>query len=947
VVERDGGWALSFIYDQALFEEATIARMSQHLLQLLTSVIEANAAQPLPALTMMSMAEQAQVLHALNATAVDFPTTECLHELFESQAMRAPDAIALIYQNQILTYGALEAQSNRVAHCLRTHGVGPDVLVGLCVERSLEMVIGILGILKAGGAYVPLDPNYPADRLAYMLQDSAPAVLLTQQAVASVLPGADIPRVYLDGDAAAWMAYPITPLPVASIGLRPDHLAYVIYTSGSTGRPKGVMVEHRQVTNLTHGFARRARDFVSPGPHLRWGAMASYAFDASVQGWAQLMLGHTLVIAAESERYEADALRSFLQRHAPDVLDCTPTLLELWLNDGLEAILPDLVIGGESINPSLWRRLVGWQARYGKRALNVYGPTECCVNSTYTVIDGARPCIGQPWENTYCYLLDSTGQPVPIGVIGEIHIGGAGVARGYLHQGALTAERFVRDPFRKNGEGRMYRTGDLGRWLPDGMLEHLGRNDFQVKIRGLRIELGEIEHQLMALPQVTGALVAVQHGGADAQLVAYVTSPIADQDTAAQGTQRAHWQEALRQRLPDYMLPVAWVVLAAWPLLPNGKIDRQILREAISGTITESRREPATETEIALARLWETFLHKAPSADASFFELGGHSLMATRLLAEINKVFKVSIEIRQIFTLQTIQAMAAYIEKYQLDRAVVLPQIETPSCVVTIRPGAPNLPAAFLIHPVGGSVYCYADLAAELAYPGTLYGIQADHALTSNGIEEMASRYIQAAQLILGDREYILGGWSIGGVIAYEMARQLTTAKARPKIVFMIDSFRPDLLTNTLTPAEIDAMLLRNMALELGITEKYLTIEQQKKISGRPIEDLLPLFIEIGREQGRLPATFGVNDLEKRFSLAKNNAEAIASYIPGPIKGKINLIRADHPTKQDASDWSPLVTQLAEVECEGSHFSIMHRPHVSALAERLDALFKGDVGVAF
>ncbi|MEI7185898.1 amino acid adenylation domain-containing protein, partial [Pectobacterium carotovorum] len=426
-----------------------------------------------------------------NATDADFPRQTLIQQPFEAQAEQNPDAIAILFEDQRLTYRELNRRANQLAHHLLALGVKPDDRVALCIERCPEMMVGLLGILKAGAAYVPMDPAYPAERLAYMLDDAAPVALLTQSALVAQL-SSPLPTVLLDTPASA--DYPDTN-PVVQ-GLNAAHLAYVIYTSGSTGKPKGVMVAHRNVLHLATGL-NTLLALKCPG---RIALNASIVFDASVKNWIQLLSGHTLVLVPEAIRADARQLWHYFARHAVDLFDCTPVQLQWLLEAGLgtdPAYQPaQVLIGGEAISPAVWSRL---QSLSGTRFINVYGPTECTVDATACAVDRTQPLptIGRPLANTRIYILDAQGQPVPLGVTGELHIGGAGVARGYLHRPDLTAERFIADPFSGATDARLYKTGDLARWLPDGSIDYLGRNDFQIKVRGFRIEAGEIEARLL------------------------------------------------------------------------------------------------------------------------------------------------------------------------------------------------------------------------------------------------------------------------------------------------------------------------------------------------------------------------------------------------------------------------------------------------------------------
>ena len=508
-------------------------------LQSLVEALEQSVQTPALLLAILPDTERQQVLELFNDTWKAYPRLKLIHELFEAHAERTPGATAVAYEGQSLSYAELNAKANQLARYLSKRGVGPDQLVGICVERSLEMVVGLLGILKAGGAYVPLDPSYPPERLQYILGDVAPKVLLTQAHLRERLPADQIEAIALDERWSEIAQQPRDDLDVAALGLRSHHLAYVIYTSGSTGRPKGVLIEHRHVLNLWQGLESAYQQSVAC---QNIALNASLNFDASVQQLIQLLSGRTLFVIPERYRRDPSMLLQFLSESQIHGVDCTPSQLKAWISSGLlehdGCPLRMVLVGGEPIDAELWSSL----AKCSRVDFyNVYGPTECTVDSTIARLRGdlTMPHIGHPMDNRRVYVLDGDQQLVPVGVAGEIYIGGVGVARGYLNRSELTAERFIRDPFSVDPGARLYKTGDLGRWRADGNIEYLGRNDSQVKIRGFRIELGEIEAQLVQHPQVKEAVVlAREDEPGEKRLVAYVVggrnaslAPMADRGT--------------------------------------------------------------------------------------------------------------------------------------------------------------------------------------------------------------------------------------------------------------------------------------------------------------------------------------------------------------------------------------------------------------------------------
>ncbi|MEC5396386.1 non-ribosomal peptide synthetase [Uliginosibacterium sp. H1] len=546
-------------YDPALFREDTATRLAAHLRQLLSTALQDPAQRP-ARLPMLSADEYRQIVLDWNATDAPLPT-QCVQDIFQQHAQRTPQAPAVVIGTQRLSYGELNARANQLARYLRDRGVGRDTLVGLCVVRSLDMIVGMLGILKAGGAYLPLDPSYPADRLAYMMEDARPALALTQEALLEKLPATSTPTICLDSDWPAVAGYSDAD-PDAVAGLH--DLAYVIYTSGSTGRPKGVALEHIGLTNLCHTQA----DAFEITPDSQVLQFASISFDAAVsETFVTLSRGACLhLIRQESLRSSYEILK-VLEQSAISVVTLPPSLLSVLPASPLPS-LRTLVLAGEAWPPELARV---WAP--GRRMLNAYGPTEGTVCATWALVsaDVAHNVpIGRPLPNVTVYILDEHRQPVPVGVPGELYIGGIGLARAYLNRPELTAERFVPHPFSGKQGDRLYRSGDKARYLPDGNIEFLGRIDNQVKLRGYRIELGEIEAALTTHPMVKDAVVIVRedHPG-ERRLVAYVIS-----EQPVEGKQlRSH----LRQSLPDYMVPQHYVQLATLPLSPNGKVDRRNL----------------------------------------------------------------------------------------------------------------------------------------------------------------------------------------------------------------------------------------------------------------------------------------------------------------------------------------------------------------------------------
>ncbi|HYH79361.1 MAG TPA: amino acid adenylation domain-containing protein, partial [Longimicrobium sp.] len=679
MADEGGSLAGHLTYRTDLFDAATAERVAGHFVRLLEGVAEDPGVR-LSAVELMDEAERGRVLQAWNATEREYPRGVCIHHLFEAQAARTPSAAAVELDGEVLSYAALESRANRVARRLRRMGVGPETVVGICVDRTPDLVAGILGILKAGGAYLPLDPAYPPERLRYMREDSGARVLVAQRDLlerAGAESLADDRVLLLDADDAALAAEDDSR--VAS-GVGPENLAYLVYTSGSTGQPKGVAIRHASLVNYLSWFGAE----VLGGEAYDLPLISRLSFDAAVrQIYPPLLSGGRVRLLSEEVLREPAALARALDGRERLVFGGVPSLWAMLLEQveagdadlrGLEKVL----LGGEALSEELVARTL---ARFpGVEIWNHYGPTEATVNTTVARIDGTRPVgLGRPIANVRLYVVDGAGRPVPAGVPGELLVGGEGVARGYLGRAALTAERFIPDPFGAEPGGRLYRSGDRVRWRADGELEFLGRVDEQVKVRGFRIEPGEIEGALRRHPSVRDAAVAVR-GGA---LVAYV---VAEGEWPGVDALRVH----LAGQLPDYMVPGAFVTLDALPLSPNGKVDRRALPAPERPVVDDADAAPRTQAEEVLAAIWcEVLGVERIGAEDNFFELGGHSLSATRLVSRARAAFGVELPLRAIFEEQTVRAQAARVDA--LRGAAAEP--EAPPIVPVPRDG--ELPLSF------------------------------------------------------------------------------------------------------------------------------------------------------------------------------------------------------------------------------------------------------------
>lgn len=870
--------------------------------------------------SLLSPRERQQVLVGWNETDTDFARAECLHQLFEEQVQRTPEILAVENEAGRLTYAELNRRSNQLARYLRRLGVGPEICVGLCVERSLEMMIGLIGILKTGGAYLPLDPDYPPDRVQYMVGDAAIPVLLTQASLIKRLPQSSATVLSLDSD---WNLIARENSEDLNVNVDGRNLIYVIYTSGSTGKPKGAMNTHAAVCNrllwMQQEYGLNENDRVLQKTPI--------SFDVSVwELFWPLLAGSRLVIAQPGGHKDPSYLGRVIAERKITTIHFVPSMLAAFLHAGAAAAcssLQRIFCSGEALSPQLAAECLN-QIPAGLH--NLYGPTEAAVDVTYwhctraNVEEGVP--IGQPIANLRLYVLDADLKPAPVGSTGDLYIGGKGLARGYYGKPALTAERFVPDPFHADG-GRLYWTGDWARWRFDGKLEFLGRGDDQVKIRGLRIELGEIEVALLEHAQVQDGVVVVKTFAAnDRRLVAYIT-------TAGEEVSTDALREHLRRRLPEYMVPSAFVKLEHLPLTPSGKLDRRALPSPEGGhEKTTSYVAPRSSIEKFLAALWGNVLGiENVSIKDNFFELGGHSLSALRIIAQIHSQLGRDLPVSAIFQNPTVERFA---ECLQENAAVQ-------TSLVAIQPGGPAQPM-FCVHPVGGNVFCYFPLSKYLGEEQPLYALQAAGLnageVLSSHIEEMAADYIKALREVQPRGPYFLTGWSFGGTVAFEMARQLQAQGEAETVLVMIDSRAPG--WSELTADYDEQTLLRGFLADFAAASGKQLFNSPDRFQGLSGEDLFSHVLAQAIANGLLPEGTNQESMLRLFRVYKNNLAVLKTYSPSAYAGKAVLLRAQESNAGDAAlGWRPFVQQLEVHRVPGNHYSMMLAPHVKDLAEHL------------
>jgi amino acid adenylation domain-containing protein len=929
---------------------------------------------PLAQLDVLPSSERQRLLVDWNVGQAPHRLGGSVQALVEQAPRAAPDSPALIDGDLQISHAALHARANRLAHHLRALGVGPDVRVAVCMQRSADLVIALLAVLKAGGAYVPLDPGYPAERLAYMLNDSAPAAVLTHPAVppavqALLRTAMDTrPVIDLHAEATLWQACPASPLHPKAVGLTPEHLAYVAYTSGSTGQPKGV-------ANTIAGLANRLAWFVDaiasamPQPPVT-GMKTSICFVDSVTEMLQtLAAGGCLVVFDAETAKDTDRFAQQVQRHGVTMLVVVPSLLTQLLDVDARAFttVRTLICSGERLAPDLARAVRA--AHPGARLFNFYGSSEVNGEATFhdcsgdgehgaSVATGAAASpIGRPIANLRVYLLDARLRPVPVGVTGELYVGGVGLARGYLGRADLTAERFLPDPFVPGG--RIYQTGDLARYRDDGVLEFAGRNDHQVKIRGFRIELGEVEAAIRQHPGVQQVVVMGREDvPGETRLVAYLSSAV------PRGELVAGVRERLAACLPEYMMPAHFVVLDAMPMTPSGKLDRKSLPAPTRGSELDVPG-PRNPTEAAVARIMGEVLNAAHvGVSDDFFHIGGHSLLAARLIGRLNRELGTSLTLRTLFENPTVETLALAIQPAPTADVAAPAAVDVLSLMRAGQGGTP----VFFVHDGFGETLAYRNLAHRLRADQPIYGIYplaADGvAMVHTRIPAMAAHYVERIRSVQPQGPYLLAGLCAGGVVAFEMARQLQQQGQAIGAVVLIDA--SDVAARKRVGRFALAQVRRH-----GSEFAQRAAWSRPGLSARAAFDFVASVARtVGHQLGSRVASAWHNHRAGQLQALLDRGEAPPPSLrsltvdqiynlaelnhtdPGSLDADVLLVRAtegngddgDEPFAHLYSDplmgWGQRVRgTLQAVDLPGGHYSVFQEPHVQALADTMQTRF--------
>jgi amino acid adenylation domain-containing protein len=856
---------------------------------------------------------------------VEWPAETFCHIWFEQQTARSPHRVAVVFDDQHLSYSELMARTNRLSHRLVAQGAGPDVRIGLCLERSLDMVIGLLGILMAGAAYVPLDPAYPTDRLSHILTDSHCSIAVTGAIQRSLLPpGINVLEVDAD---PSWMADRESGiLPPQAIGA---NLAYILYTSGSTGAPKGVAISHAALANhmlwILNEFCIDGRDRVVQ--------KTPFSFDASVWEFhAALMSGGALVMAKSGGHQESDYLVELMEREQITILQTVPSLLTMLVaQPGFERCkaLRTVFCGGEPLDAGL---AASYRQTVDAPLVNLYGPTEATIDSTFCFAadfaerDGVP--IGTPVTNVQAYMLDRRFQQTPVGVAGELFLGGAALARGYIGKPAATAERFLPNPFSSEPGARVYKTGDRARWLASGDLEFLGRVDRQVKFRGHRIELGEIEKALTSHPGVNQAVVLL-HSKPDWDdiLTAYVVPFAGTQITGPELV------AVVRNRLPAYMVPAKMILLDEFPKLPNGKLNHEALPspDYQQAAWLNDAPDPRDSVEAHLKQIWQEVLGGwGVGIRDDFFELGGHSLTALVLSARLEREYGARVPVSVVFAHPTVEQMATFLrqEGANISRSSLVP--------IHAQGSRPPL---FCVHPAGGLVHCYVPLSRHLGRDYVLYGLQSigfDEGQTPvRDLKEMAAHYVESIRSIQASGPYRIVGWSMGASLAFEMARQLVTADASVAFVGLLDG-RPN--RNARVPDE-RAFNAEVVQKQDELINELARVELGIKFETEPFEERVRRYLDGAKAIDKVPSDITERQYLRFLQVMATNEIAALGYAPEPAAIRVSLFRTESSDNEDSAyGWQRLALSGVDVyRFPARHREFVSGRHLQSLADRIRA----------
>ncbi|MEP7229915.1 MAG: amino acid adenylation domain-containing protein [Ginsengibacter sp.] len=965
IAQNSQGLAGAIQYDSALYEDDRIDRMAKHFEELISSITK-EPNEKISKLNILPAGEIHQLLETFNDTEVAYPRDKSIVNLFEEQVTKTPAKIAVVFENERLTYEALNKRSNQLARYLKSLGVKKEALIPICLERSVEMLIGIIGILKAGAAYVPIDPEYPEDRINYMLEDTAAKVVITSKSARIKLPtAAGIDIIELDGHKDAIAEMPLQN-PESEINSR--NLAYVIYTSGSTGKPKGVMIEHQAVVDHCFGLIKVAKleDCAS------FALFSPLVFDAGHSIiFTSIFLGASLNVLSKRLIMDGEKLVAYLEKYPVDCIKIVPSVWLSYVN-GENTVLANkvMIFGGETFSAKIQEHLV--RLDYKGIVYNHYGPTEATIGKCIHTVDLKRAYktvpIGKPFSNTQLYVVDEWDQIVPIGIAGELYIAGEGIAREYLNRPDLSAEKFILNPFRADVAinnydasdpkpvSRLYKTGDKVRWNTDGEIEYLGRIDEQVKMSGYRIELGEIENVLLQNKNIRQAAVRLNEDNqGNKMLVGYVvpTATFDKQNTITQ----------LQEKLPEYMIPGMWVELERLPQTPNGKIDKKALPiPDFSKLMDDQYAAPTNDTEIALVKIWEHLLGvKKVGIHDTFFELGGNSIQTVTMFTRIRKQFGKELPLATIFQAPNISKLAAIIN--QKDKVVNV------SCLVPIQPQGAK-PPLFCMHAGAGNVLFYKDLSKNLGMQQPLYGLMArglngkEHFHTS--IEEMAAHYIKEIRSVQPHGPYFLAGYCLGGTLAFEMAQQLLKEGEKTELLATFNSRSstylnaPSIDSNNSSqkrPPRVSS-IIRAYAGDyssLKSKEKVLYPLKVMKVGSKVIAHVLynktrnkilrlnARAVKFGFDyylsKGKLLPRF----LRNKYMLHTNGIMSRA-YKTGIYPGKMLVFRSPQIYKDPYLGWKQHVSGVIEsYDVSGKYrrrSEIMNEPYINVIASKLKTLLE-------